>query len=338
MLTIHLSLTSLILLFLLSIVVVILASMLLYHALVRVGSYFHCPDRFLGLLAALAADSAEIASAFTAFHFNQHDLGFGIILGSNIFNLASLFGLSALLTGTLRFNHQEILFNGTISFLTTIICVLLISGSIAPWSATLLCAIILVPYFISLSSPLKSIATWRIPTPGKKFLIAALKDDPSHKRLPSAEGRLFRNILLSLTALFLIFVGCLALIDSSLHLGKYWNIPPAIIGTVVIAILTSLPNMLTTLPMAFRKHEMAVVIESLNSNTLNIFLGICLPAVIYGIGKVSTTATFSVWWLLGMTILTLYWGYTRKGLFRKEGIAVVGFSLLFFAILLYWKL
>ncbi len=203
MLTIHLSFISLILLFLLSIVVVTLASLLLYHAIVRVGSYFHCSDRFLGLLAALAADSAEIASSFTAFHFNQQDLGFGIILGSNIFNLAALLGLSALLTGTLRFNHKEMLFNGTISSLTTVICALLILGWILPWLATLLCVVILVPYFILLSSPLKAIETWNIPPAGKRFLAEALKDDLGHKRLPNAEGRLFRNLLLPWSLYFL---------------------------------------------------------------------------------------------------------------------------------------
>ncbi len=96
--------------------------------------------------------------------------------------------------------------------------------------------------------------------------------------------------------------------------------------------------MLTTLPLALRKHEMAVVIESLNSNTLNILFGICLPAIIYGLGKISTPITFSVAWLLCLTAITLYWGYIRKGLFRKEGIAIIGLSLLFFAILLFWKL
>src|SRR5271165_1906125 len=41
-----------------------------------------------GLVAALAADTPEVTSAVTALAHGQHDVGTGVILGSNVFNLA----------------------------------------------------------------------------------------------------------------------------------------------------------------------------------------------------------------------------------------------------------
>jgi cation:H+ antiporter len=50
----------------------------------------------LGIVTALGADSPEIASAITALAAGHSDLGVGVVIGSNIFNLAALLGLSAL--------------------------------------------------------------------------------------------------------------------------------------------------------------------------------------------------------------------------------------------------
>ena len=189
--------------------------MLLYSSLIKVGTYFHCSERFLGLLAAFAADAAEISSAFTAFHFQQHDLGFGIILGSNIFNLASLLGLSALLTGALKFNHQEILLNGGISLVATVICTLLILGYMPPWVATLLLVFILTPYFALLISSFKLFKKLNISKSEKKFLSEALKDVGPEEKAIKKKYTLFLHLLLSIAALLIIFSGCLMLVRTS---------------------------------------------------------------------------------------------------------------------------
>lgn len=320
-------------LFLTSIVVVIVASLLLYQGLIKTGSYFKCSERLLGLLAALAADFAEISSSFTAFHINQHDLGFGIILGSNIFNIAALLGLSAALTGALRINHQELLFNGSISLLATILCLLLILGYIQPWTALVVLATIMIPYFVLILSSPRALKHQKIPREAHAFFSKALKDKDIKENTPPTKSSLFLNLLLAVGSVFFIFVGCVVLIQTSVNLGQYWHLSKAITGILIIAIVTSLPNMLTTIPFAFRKREKAVISISINSNNLNILLGICLPAIFYSTGSISPRTTFSAFWLLGMTAATLCLGYYRGGLFRREGLAIIGFYIVFVSIL-----
>ena len=46
----------------------------------------------------MGADSLEISSAIVALLSNRRDLGVGIALGSNLFNLAALLGLGALVS------------------------------------------------------------------------------------------------------------------------------------------------------------------------------------------------------------------------------------------------
>ena len=61
------------------------------------------------MISALGADTPEISSAVTALFVGQHGIGVGIVIGSNIFNLAALLGLSALFVGRLTVRRQGII-------------------------------------------------------------------------------------------------------------------------------------------------------------------------------------------------------------------------------------
>ena len=78
------------------------------------------------MLAALGAATPEISSAVTALFVKQHDVGVGIIIGSNIFNLAALLGLCALVAGRLPLRRQAMIFNGAISLIVTLVLILLV--------------------------------------------------------------------------------------------------------------------------------------------------------------------------------------------------------------------
>ena len=75
------------------------ASVVLVVRLERVGARLGLSEALLGLLAALAADTPEITSAVTALSRGQASVGAGVIIGSNVFNLAALLGLAAAVAG-----------------------------------------------------------------------------------------------------------------------------------------------------------------------------------------------------------------------------------------------
>ena len=92
------SLTAALVLFSGCLAAVIAGSMWLSRALHGVGTYLRLLPGLLGLIAALGADSPEIFSAVTALQAGEHDIGPGVVLGSNLFNLAALMGLSGILS------------------------------------------------------------------------------------------------------------------------------------------------------------------------------------------------------------------------------------------------
>lgn len=100
-------------------VLISLASLVLSTSLERIGVRFGFPQALLGIVTALGADSPEIASAITALHRGNAVLGVGVVFGSNLFNLASLLGLSAVTAGFVRIAPQAVIFNGTVSLCLT---------------------------------------------------------------------------------------------------------------------------------------------------------------------------------------------------------------------------
>ena len=78
------------------------ASWLLVAALERVGARLGLSEALLGMLAALAADAPEITAAVTALVRHDQRVGAGVVIGSNVFNLAALIGLSAVIAGADR--------------------------------------------------------------------------------------------------------------------------------------------------------------------------------------------------------------------------------------------
>src|SRR2546430_6486735 len=93
-------------LFVASIALMLLASAVSARRLDHVGLRLGLPETLLGLLTALAADAPEVSSAIAALAKGAKDVGVGVVLGSNAFNLAAMIGLSAIVCGGVRLRRE----------------------------------------------------------------------------------------------------------------------------------------------------------------------------------------------------------------------------------------
>ncbi len=74
----------------------------------RVGARLGLSESMLGMVAALAADAPEITASVTALAGHQARIGAGVTLGSNVFNLAALLGLAAIVSGGIALHRRVI--------------------------------------------------------------------------------------------------------------------------------------------------------------------------------------------------------------------------------------
>jgi cation:H+ antiporter len=106
-------------------------------------------------------------------------------------------------------------------------------------------------------------------------------------------------------------------------LGTRYAIPEIVIGGLVLAAVTSLPNAVAAIYLAARGRGAATLSTALNSNTLNVVVGLLLPATILGLGQPSGQAILITIWYALLTVAVLGLAYLQHGLRRIAGGLIV---------------
>ena len=135
-------------LFFLSAAASLWASWLLVSRLERLGNRLGFTEAMLGLVAALAADAPEITSAIGAMAGHHQEVGAGVVVGSNVFNLAALLGLGAVVAGWVALHRRVVVLTGLISLWIAAACVLTVLGAVPPVAGLLLVLAVMVPYTV----------------------------------------------------------------------------------------------------------------------------------------------------------------------------------------------
>ena len=277
----------------------------------HVGLRLGLPETLLGLLTALAADAPETSSAIAALVKGEHDVGLGVILGSNVFNLAAMVGLSAIIAGGVRIRREALAVEGFVGVSATLIVGALVLELLGPWVTLGLLAVVLVPYLTLLGRLGEPHRPDHVLAHGERVLVPALT---------------------LLPALVLIVAGAAGMVDAGLRLADRWSVPDVIVGIVVLAILTSLPNAYTAIRLALQGRGSALVSETLNSNTTNLVFGISVPALFIGLGSTSALTGFDLGWLLLVNLVALAMLARVKGVGRSEGAAILLLYAVFVAV------
>jgi cation:H+ antiporter len=120
-------------------------------------------------------------------------------------------------------------------------------------------------------------------------------------------------------AVGLIVLGATGMVHSALVLADHWQISKAIVGVLILGVLTALPNAFTGIRLGLDGRSAALVSETLGSNTINLLGGILLPALAIGLASSSAVVAFDLVWLLAMTAVMLALLAQRRGLGRHGG-------------------
>lgn len=320
--------------FLASLALSVVSSLVLAEGLDRIGERLGLSEGLLGIVTALGADAPEISAAVTALQGGRAALGYGVVLGSNVFNIAALLGLSALVAGKVRIHRRGLVLNGGVALVATAIVAALVLGLLAPVPAVLVLAVVLVPYVALLSLRPAGMAGLGSRGPVWAVLVSGVADvDRDLRRGATPPRATGHDVLATVPALVAVVLASVGLVRTSVELAGRWDVSQVLLGTVVLASLTGIPNVIAAIRLALRRRGSAVVSEAFNSNTINLVAGIAVPALVVGTTSATGLTVLSVWWLLGSSILSLVLTGSRGGLRRWEGAAVVAAYLAFVAVL-----
>jgi cation:H+ antiporter len=311
-------------LFLGGLVVTVASSLVLARELDRIGERLGFSEALLGIVTALGADAPEISSAIAAIVSGHHETGVGVVIGSNVFNIAALLGLSAVIAGPLRIHRHGLMLAGGVAVAIALLGALIVMRWLPPWAGFVLVLAVAAPYVVLASLRPRQVS--RLPVPLRR----AVREEQRDARWAGHAGRGGVYDVLSLApALAGVVGGATAMVYSAQSLGHRWDVSDVIIGTLVLAALTGIPNVVAAVRLALHGRGPAAVSESLNSNNANILVGLCIPALVLGIDPPSGLARFAAGAMVAMTVLACGFAYQGGGLTRREGGLIIALYVAF---------
>jgi cation:H+ antiporter len=267
----------------------------------HVGPRLGLPEAVVGLLTALAADAPELSSAVVALTRGEKDVSLGVVLGSNVFNLAAMVGLSALLAGAVTIGRRELAVEGFAALAATLVAGAVVIGLLPAAVACALFAAVAIPY-----------------------IVAASRRPVFHHALPRVhDGALWKPIALIVPAVALIVLGSTGMVRSALVLSDRWDVSKVVVGIIVLAVLTSLPNAYTAVRLGLSGRGSALVSEAFGSNTINLVGGILVPALVVGLAGRSGITDFNLAWLAATTCVVVVLLARPRGMTRPGGALLV---------------
>jgi len=227
----------------------------------------------------------------TAILSGSREVGLGVILGSNLFNLAALLGLSSLIGRGVSVRRDPLLLDGLVGLAITLLAALMPAALPAALPALPALAIF-AGYALLLG---------RFHGAGRRFWPAAFEvaTDP-----PATSGLSWRPVSLVLPGVAGVLGGSVLMVRSALVLGAAWHLGPWLLGAVILAGLTSLPNLYVAIHFARAGRGTALFSAAMNSNSLNLIGGVFLPALVLGAGA-HGSALADMAWLLAMTSVAI---------------------------------
>lgn len=310
--------------FLLGAVVSLGASWQLVIRLERVGARLGLSEALLGLLAALAADAPEITTAVSALVNHQAKVGAGVAIGSNLFNLAALLGLAALVAGRIALHRRVVMMEGAVAIWVAGVALLAVLGVVAPAVGLALVLLVLVPYAFALGAGSARLERLGLPAAWVAWVESAIGEaeleleEAVHPKPGHAV-----DVVVGLLATAIVVGASVVMEHAGAKLGAQNDVPEVITGGLVLAGVTSVPNAVAGIYLAARGRGAATLSTSLNSNIINIAAGLLLPGTILGLGVPSGPGDLVAAANVGLTLFVLAGAYRYGGLRRGFGALIV---------------
>lgn len=298
-------------LFVLGLVLLVLGAELLVGGAARLAARLGITPLVIGLtVVALGTSAPELAvSISAALSPGGADVAMGNIVGSNIFNILVILGLSALVA-PLVVQRQLIRFDAPLMVLACAACwVMSLDGAITRGDG-----MILVAALLAYTGALLWIA--------RRGSQGAAEEVPQ----PVAGGGLTSRVPVQLAMLVgglgMLVVGSGWLVDGAVAFARMFGVSELIIGLTIVAAGTSLPEVATSVLAAYRGQRDIAVGNVVGSSIFNIFCVLGISAIVSptGVAVAPAALAFDIPVMTAVAVSCLPLFITGGTLVRWEGL------------------
>ncbi len=132
------------------------------------------------------------------------------------------------------------------------------------------------------------------------------------------------SVILAIAGIAVTIFGARFLVGGAIDLAKGLGVSDTIVGLTIVAVGTSMPEMVTSVMAALRKHADVAYGNIIGSNIFNILFILGATALIQPIDVPSQIAKLDIWVMLATTALLVVFARTGIKLQRWEGMVFVG--------------
>ena len=284
----------------------------------RIATAIGISPLVIGLtVVAFGTSSPELAVSVMASLNGTADIALGNVVGSNIFNVLLILGISSIIV-PLVVAQQLIRLDVPIMIGASLLTLLFSwDGVIRPWEGVvLLLAGISYTVFIIRQSRKES----------SKAVIAEYKDE--YGEAPeTAKSKTGLSILFVIAGLAMLVLGSRWLVDGAVAIAHSLGVSDLVIGLTIIAAGTSLPEVATSVIASIRGERDIAVGNVVGSNIFNLVFILSIAAIINtgGIQVAESALRFDLPVMAAVAVACLPIFFTGKKLDRWEGIVFLGY-------------
>jgi cation:H+ antiporter len=269
-------------------IVLIIAGELLVRGAVGVALKFNIPTLVIGMtIVSFGTSAPELLVSLKAALNNHPELAIGNVLGSNIANIALVLGITTMIL-PITVKRSTARIDWPIMMAATILFYIFILDAKIQWYEGLIFVIGIIVFNIYMF--------WNVKRQNKK-----------EECDPDVEGVKKSNLILNLSLIIggsigLAF-GANWLLDGAVQIASNFGVSEHIIGVTIVAFGTSVPELITSVMAAFKKHTDISVGNLIGSNVFNILGVLGITSLIKEIPVSAQVITNDIYWVMAISFL-----------------------------------
>ena len=284
---------------------------------VTIANKFRISQLVIGLtIVAFGTSTPELSVSITSAIQGNSDVSLGNVVGSNIANIGLIIGIAAVirpLIVTKQIIKKEV---SIVIGVAVLLIMISFDGVISVEEGIMLAIGIVVFVVFSYKS-------------SKKEHSVIL--DSSIDLIQEKKNVMPKSILLIGVGLGMLTFGSFVTVENAVAIATSFGVSERIIGLTLIAIGTSLPELVTSVVAALRGHSDISIGNILGSNIFNILAIIGISAAIAGI-SVNEAMFFDYYVMIAFSVILIPVMRSGFKISRKEGYGLIG---AYFAYLIY---
>ncbi|WP_292464640.1 calcium/sodium antiporter [Methanolobus sp.] len=257
-------------------------------------------------IVSLATTSPEFAVSATAAYMGHVDLSVGNAVGSAICNIGLILGLIVAIRA-IPIDKHSFIRKGAFMVISAVMLILTtLDGKLSAIDGLLLLIVFMGFMYYNYK------------------LQRAIFDGNENKRERTPLHEMKRDVLFFATGALMVVIGSNILVDAGIAIAEWLGVPQMLIGLTLVALGTSLPELITAVSSLLKGHQDISIGNILGANIMDITLVLGVSSQIRALEILPQSLMYDFPIMLLIMVLLVIFGITKRKLERWEGGLLMG--------------